>query len=787
MGEPACLMRSFSYDSRTPHQLNNHNKMMQGEHLYSIGGPISCEKWSNVPKKRYVEEAKSYTQPGSVAEKKAFFDAYYKKIAAQKAAAAALLEQEKAAAAAANAANIHQVTSKVADLAIDNNLVDVNTKYTDSLNFKNLEDHVCVSVSQTERPLLKLKQKAYLEVTQPTIKKKPAISSWVASIHHRKDNISSPRTKIVTTNDYNDERRLAPKSLKVLMSSSFVKESCRKTQITKPTASVYSTSTRSVTPVKTPAKAFVNEVNKQPLAILSVNRRTEAPVNPTAVGSKSTGPKWHILSAVSKSSTAYKSKLESPTISSPFVLRTEDRAARRKQKLEEKFNEKQAQVVQQKAQFKEKAESESRKMHEGFYFKAIPLPDFYKGRETPEKTVEANPKPFTPRRKTSSSTCSVKSMSSRKLWKNNNQNQFKNTNLTGTKDQEIPNGRFWKLRVLSISRRSNAVPLHFSRMATAILKRTLNSLNPNNPILRSLSPYATVATAAQPDDTSSSFTFSSDHNDDGNNAGDDILIKARKPPPSTSVTMPMSFLTGSIVGKRFYKQVTTRPSDDGNGWSVMLDYRTLKTPSKRPLKCPTLPLAKAIAAEWEYQLTDGIRPFTMPLMQLACTAFERVPLTRAKIIDHLMSRFSQDLVFCRAPDDNVLTKGVHELQVKKIDPLLKWVESEFGFKPAVYSSFFGGKQEAGLVNAVENVLKKTNDNELAAIDALASASHSLVISLAIFRGRLQIQEAIELIRLEEDMQVEKWGLVEGGHDLDVADLKVQISSAAVFLGLTKRF
>jgi ATP synthase F1 complex assembly factor 2 len=35
------------------------------------------------------------------------------------------------------------------------------------------------------------------------------------------------------------------------------------------------------------------------------------------------------------------------------------------------------------------------------------------------------------------------------------------------------------------------------------------------------------------------------------------------------------------------------------------------------------------------------------------------------------------------------------------------------------------------------------------------------------------------------MQVDKWGLVEGGHDIDVADLKVQISSATVFLALSR--
>ncbi|KAH0453132.1 hypothetical protein IEQ34_017456 [Dendrobium chrysotoxum] len=253
-----------------------------------------------------------------------------------------------------------------------------------------------------------------------------------------------------------------------------------------------------------------------------------------------------------------------------------------------------------------------------------------------------------------------------------------------------------------------------------------------------------------------------------------------------SVTMPMTFMTGSVVGKRFYKEVTTRMADDGNGWTVMLDYRTLKTPSKRPLKLPNIALAKAIAAEWEYQQTDGIRPFTMPLMKLACTALERVPLTRVKIIKNLIDKFHQDLVFCRSPGDTDLTKGVREKQEEKIDPLIEWLQSEFGFKPKLHSSLFGCKQDDNFVNAVENVLQKTTDCELAAIDAIAASAHSLVIALAIFRERLNIEETMELIRLEEDLQVDKWGLVEGGHDVDIADLQVQISSAVVFLRMSFR-
>ncbi|KAK7311095.1 hypothetical protein RJT34_08997 [Clitoria ternatea] len=305
-------------------------------------------------------------------------------------------------------------------------------------------------------------------------------------------------------------------------------------------------------------------------------------------------------------------------------------------------------------------------------------------------------------------------------------------------------------------------------MAHPLIRKCIKPTNPN--FLTSVSVLRRLASVAAADDPqSASFTFSS--------AG-----KWKSP---SSVTMPVSFMTGSIVGKRFYKEVKTREADDGNGWTVMLDYRTLKTPSKRPLKLSTLSLAKAIAAEWEYQQTDGIRPFTMPLMRLACTALERVPLTRTKIVENLMKKFNQDLVFCRAPDDNELTSYVHDRQVEKIDPLLRWVESEFGCKPVLYSSFFGGKQEDGLVMAVENLLKKTDDCELAAIDAIAASAHSLIIAIATVCGKLQIEEAIELIRLEEDLQVDKWGLVEGGHDVDIADLKVQISSAVVFLGLSR--
>lgn len=81
--------------------------VLQGNPMHQLGESISFgrfmteslswDKWSSFPHKKYVEEAERYAQPGSVAQKKAFFEAHYKRIAAQKAAAAALLEQQNAA------------------------------------------------------------------------------------------------------------------------------------------------------------------------------------------------------------------------------------------------------------------------------------------------------------------------------------------------------------------------------------------------------------------------------------------------------------------------------------------------------------------------------------------------------------------------------------------------------------------------------------------------------------------------------------------------------------------
>ncbi|KAM2334106.1 hypothetical protein ACFXTH_011699 [Malus domestica] len=94
MGESACLMSSLSDPSECSPEVK------EGDPLHCLGEsisfgrymsePLAWEKWSAFSHNRYLEEVEKFSKPGSVALKKAYFEAHYKKKAAEK--AAALLE-----------------------------------------------------------------------------------------------------------------------------------------------------------------------------------------------------------------------------------------------------------------------------------------------------------------------------------------------------------------------------------------------------------------------------------------------------------------------------------------------------------------------------------------------------------------------------------------------------------------------------------------------------------------------------------------------------------------------
>ena len=63
----------------------------------------------------------------------------------------------------------------------------------------------------------------------------------------------------------------------------------------------------------------------------------------------------------------------------------------------------------------------------------------------------------------------------------------------------------------------------------------------------------------------------------------------------------------------------------------------------------------------------------------------------------------------------------------------------------------------------------------AAFNAAASAK-TLLVGLALTSEAVDVETATRAARAEEDFQIAEWALVEGGHDVDQADIAVRLSA-----------
>uniref|UniRef100_A0A1J3HLJ5 TPX2 C-terminal domain-containing protein n=1 Tax=Noccaea caerulescens TaxID=107243 RepID=A0A1J3HLJ5_NOCCA len=89
MGESVYLMRSFSQpaeiSSRGTNEVVPHRVLTESVSFGRFASEtLQWEKWSAFTQNRYLEEVERFTKPGSVAEKKAFFEAHFKSRAAER-------------------------------------------------------------------------------------------------------------------------------------------------------------------------------------------------------------------------------------------------------------------------------------------------------------------------------------------------------------------------------------------------------------------------------------------------------------------------------------------------------------------------------------------------------------------------------------------------------------------------------------------------------------------------------------------------------------------------------
>ena len=233
------------------------------------------------------------------------------------------------------------------------------------------------------------------------------------------------------------------------------------------------------------------------------------------------------------------------------------------------------------------------------------------------------------------------------------------------------------------------------------------------------------------------------------------------------------------AAKRVYDKVAVR-AKSATEFIVLLDKRELKTPAKKVLTLPTHALASAVALEWEAQ-DRFIRPATMPLMKLATTTIDQVPSIRPTMEDSMMRSLESDLVCFRTDEEPTLLAKEDAC----FSPLITWCAKEMDLPLAVSSDLSLSHPPETMPRAAE-ILEEADDWELAALDQACNSSKSFVVALALCKGFIGSADAVSTARVAEQHQIDEWGEVEAGHDLDAADIAVRIGACSAFLRLLGR-
>ena len=211
--------------------------------------------------------------------------------------------------------------------------------------------------------------------------------------------------------------------------------------------------------------------------------------------------------------------------------------------------------------------------------------------------------------------------------------------------------------------------------------------------------------------------------------------------------------------KRFYKTVTVVGA--GDRFTLELDGRSLKTPSRHALAVPRHPIAEAIAAEWEAQETH-IDPGTMPVTRLANTIVDGIAGNPRPILDEVGRYIETDMLFYRAGEPARLV----ERQRLEWDPILSWAHETLGHRFELTEGVMHVAQPGEALEAYRMRIAGLSDAFLiGAFQQIVSLTGSALIGLAVLEGRLSAEEAWRLAHLDEDWNIEQWGADEEATEL----------------------
>lgn len=206
--------------------------------------------------------------------------------------------------------------------------------------------------------------------------------------------------------------------------------------------------------------------------------------------------------------------------------------------------------------------------------------------------------------------------------------------------------------------------------------------------------------------------------------------------------------------RRFYAKASAGPHEGGH--ALLLDGRLAHTPAMVPLAVPSKAVAAAIAAEWDAQgaLVD---PSSMPLTRLVNTALDGVARRMAQVAEETARYGASDLLCYRAGDPERLVAR----QAQMWDPALAWARDTLGAQFVLSEGVIPVAQPEAAPRAVRRAVDAFDEPlPLAALATMTSLMGSVLLALAVAHDRLTASQAWAAAHVDEDFQMEVWGLDE---------------------------
>jgi ATP synthase mitochondrial F1 complex assembly factor 2 len=236
------------------------------------------------------------------------------------------------------------------------------------------------------------------------------------------------------------------------------------------------------------------------------------------------------------------------------------------------------------------------------------------------------------------------------------------------------------------------------------------------------------------------------------------------------------------------KQGSKDCSKRSDWFGVTLDGRIVKTPLGQTLAIPSESLAWAIAAEWDSQETY-LRPAQMPLMTLVCTALDQTTASPDTFRSNCLKYLSTDTTcYWSEPEED---RDLHKKQEQSWTAIHEHCQQILGGRVAISLGSTNGillsrandTKSIGLPHppiVFENAHRFVHSLDawhLTALSSAATEAKSMLCAMSLMTGGLSPKDAVRAARIEEEFQIEIWGMVEGQHDYDRLNCSIQMHAA----------